>query len=98
MSVEDILALEDDGNEGCVVECDLDYPAELHPLHDDYPLAPETLTVQKDWLSPYQHGLMEKLDSSSLNVCKLVPNLRGKGAVSTVYFVFAYIFLKVIMS
>ena len=29
----------------CTLEVDLEYPKELHDLHSDYPLAPETVTV-----------------------------------------------------
>ena len=29
----------------CTLEVDLEYPKELHDLHNDYPLAPETVTV-----------------------------------------------------
>ena len=32
-------------NRPCVLEVDLDYPENLHSLHNDYPLAPETLKV-----------------------------------------------------
>ena len=32
---------------------DLDYPDELHELHNDYPLAPEKLAVSSDMLSKY---------------------------------------------
>ena len=31
----------------CVVEVDLEYPENLHDLHNDYPLAPDKLTVNK---------------------------------------------------
>jgi len=29
--------------EGCILEVDLEYPKELHDLHNDYPLAPENM-------------------------------------------------------
>ena len=31
----------------CILEVDLEYPKELHDAHNDYPLAPERLTVDK---------------------------------------------------
>ena len=33
----------DDSKKGLVLETDLEYPKELHNLHDDYPLAAEML-------------------------------------------------------
>jgi len=32
---------------GCILEVDLEYPKELHDLHNDYPLAPERIVVNK---------------------------------------------------
>ena len=32
---------------GCILEVDLEYPKELHNLHNDYPLAPERVIVNK---------------------------------------------------
>ena len=32
---------------GCVLEVDLEYSEELHDLHNEYPLAPERLTINK---------------------------------------------------
>ena len=29
----------------CILEVDLEYPKELHDLHNEYPLAPESLNV-----------------------------------------------------
>jgi hypothetical protein len=63
----DFANVSDDSDIGYVVECDLEYPAELHELHNDYPLAPEHLTVTEDMLSPFcksmnlKHAFVEKL-------------------------------------
>ena len=35
------------------IECDLEYPKKVYDLQNDYPLAPEKLIVQNDWLSPF---------------------------------------------
>ena len=34
-------------NHSCILEVDLEYPKELHDLHNDYPLAPELMEVNK---------------------------------------------------
>ena len=31
----------------CILEVDLEYPKSLHDLHNDYPLAPEQIVVNK---------------------------------------------------
>ena len=36
-----------------ILEVDLEYPKELHELHNDYPLAVEKIKVTKEMLSPY---------------------------------------------
>ena len=46
---------------GYFIECDLEYPEELHDLHNDYPLAPEKLIVEDDWLSPYCKELKKRI-------------------------------------
>ena len=38
---------------GYILEFDLEYPDELHVLHNDYPLAPEKLAVPYDMLSDF---------------------------------------------
>ena len=38
---------------GLILEVDLEYPKELHSLHNDYPLAPEKITVREEMLSDY---------------------------------------------
>ena len=43
---------------GYFLEVDLEYPDELHELHNDYPLAPEKLAVSSDMLSKYLKKLL----------------------------------------
>ena len=42
-----------DSKEGLILEVDLEYPKELHDLHNDYPIAPEKVKVSNDMLSAY---------------------------------------------
>ena len=64
---------------GYCIECDIEYPKELHYLHNDYALAPEKLIVQDDWLSPYCKNLKEKIKLVSDKTTKLIPTLFNKG-------------------
>ena len=64
--------------EGCIVMVDLEYPEELHDLHNDYPLAPEPKLVINEMLSEYAVTLKEQLNIGD-DVCpKLVPTLMSK--------------------
>ena len=63
---------------GYFIECDLEYPKELHYLHNNYPLAPEKLIVQDDWLSPFCKNLKENFDLASDKTTKLIPTLFNK--------------------
>ena len=63
-----------DSRKGYILEVDLEYPGELHDVHNAYPLAPERMMVKKEWMSEYQHGLL----GAGVEVEKLVPNLYNK--------------------
>ena len=70
----DVTKVDDCADIGYVLEVDLEYPEELHDLHDSYPLAPEKVKIENDWLSDY--ALEHK--TSNVSVAKLVPNLMNK--------------------
>jgi len=42
-----------DSDKGYALDVDFEYPADLHDSRNDYPLAPERMTVSEDMLSPY---------------------------------------------
>ena len=56
----------EDSKKGLILEVDMEYPQELHDLHNDYPLAPEKIKVIKEMLSPYCESIREKLISASV--------------------------------
>ena len=58
----DVMSINKKSDVGCILEVDLKYPIELHELHNDYPLAPEKLTVTNDILSNYCKSLADKYD------------------------------------
>jgi hypothetical protein len=56
----DINSINLEGKYVYFVECHLEYPKEIHNLHQNLPLAPEVLEINYDSLSPYaQNALME---------------------------------------
>ena len=63
---------------GHIYEVDLEYPKELHDLHNDYPCAPEKIKVSDDMLSDYCREIKDKFNISSGNVNKLIPTLNDK--------------------
>ena len=64
---------------GYMVECDLDYPAELHEEHNDYPLAAERMIVNYECLSQKQIEINRCYNMSRGNkTTKLIPNLLDK--------------------
>jgi hypothetical protein len=57
---------------------DLEYPTELHDLHNQYPLAPERFTVTPEMTSKYNHDLASDANDKIKHSEKLVPNLHNK--------------------
>ena len=74
----DLAKYKEDSDKGIILEVDLEYPKELHDLHNDYPLAAEKIKVTKDMLSDYCKNISDKYNISTGLVSKLIPTLSNK--------------------
>jgi len=75
----DIESFDVDGDLGCFVECDIEYPEELHDVHNDYPLLPENVVVKENDQSDYLKQLRKKLGKQpSSKTGKLIPHLGSR--------------------
>ena len=82
-----IQKLSDTSKEGYILEVDLEYPKNLHDLHNDFPLAPERMMIKTENLSPFCFNLLkdvtgkkaQKQKNTTLPKSeKLIPNLHDK--------------------
>ena len=75
----DWCAQSDDQDYGFTIECDLDYPTELHDAHNDYPLAPERIQVNYTCISEKQVEIARSYGMArNCTTTKLMPNLMDK--------------------
>ena len=74
----DLAKYDSSSKKGLILEVDLDYPASLHDLHNDFPLAPEQVCVREGMLSNYCRLIKEKYNNSIGQVHKLIPTLSEK--------------------
>ena len=63
---------------GYILEADLEYPDELHALHNDYQLVPEKLAISYDMQSDYCKKSADKYEIKFGDVKKSIPNLGNK--------------------
>ena len=63
---------------GYFLEVDLEYPGELHELHNDYPLVPQKLAVSSDMLSKYCKEIVDEYSIKVGDIKKLIPHLGNK--------------------
>ena len=78
ISKTDLGKYKADGKKGLILEVGLEYPQELHDIHNDYPAAPEKVKVSNNMLSAYCKKIAEKYNISIGLVSKLIPRLRHK--------------------
>ena len=74
----DIMSVNDKSSIGYFLEVDLEYPEELHELHNYFPLASEKLAVSNNMLSKYCKKIADKYEIKIGDVEKLMPNLGNK--------------------
>ena len=74
----DINSVNEKSDTGYILEVDLEYPNELHELHNDYPLAPEKLVVSSNMLLGYCKKIANKYKIKAGDTKKLIPNLGKK--------------------
>lgn len=72
------MKIDPDGEFWWALEVDLDYPQELHDLHNDYPMAVEKKAVKTEDLSEYNRKFLENLGEKHKPGVKLIPDLNNK--------------------
>ena len=74
----DVNLISENSPIGYILDVDLEYAAELHALHIDYPLAPEKLAITYDMLSDYYKKIADECEIKVGDVKKLIPILGNK--------------------
>ena len=74
----DLNSISENISIGYILEVDLEYPDELHKLHNDYQLAPEKLAIPYNMLPYYCKEIADEYGIKVGDVKKLVPNLGDK--------------------
>ena len=73
-----LASCNDYSKKGLILEVDLEYPKELHSLHNDCPLRAEQVKVTDNMLSEYCQKIKEKYNILRGQVHKLIPTFSNK--------------------
>ena len=72
----DVTKISQKSKTGYILECDLEYPAEIHDAHNEYPLAPEKIKIPVQQLGSYQKNLINSLNLNYIaDQQKLIPHI-----------------------
>ena len=74
----DLNSVSENSSIDYVLKVNLEYPDELHYIHNDFPLAPEKLAISYDTLSNYCKQIADKYGIRVEDVKKFIPNLGNK--------------------
>ena len=74
----DVMSIIKKSDAGYILEVYLEYPKELHDLHNCCPLATQKLTITNDILSKYCKEIADEYGIKVGDVKKLIPNLGNK--------------------
>ena len=91
----DLGKYNEQSKKGLILEVDLEYPNELHDIHNDYPLAPEKVKVTENMLSNYCKKIADKYNISTGLVHKLIPTLSKKKIMYYITGIYNYILILV---
>ena len=78
-------SISENSSVGYILEVALEYPSELHDLHNDYPLASEKLEISQNMLSNYCFNIANEYRLKIGGVNKLIPNLDNKSKYVVYY-------------
>ena len=70
--------LNQNSERGLILEVELEYPKELHHLHNCYSCAVQKIKIKSDMLSPYCLDLEEKFKLNIGQVKKLITTISDK--------------------
>ena len=77
-TAQTIATLPDDASDGYILEVDLDYPAELHDLHNDLPFCLRNQLPNEAELTAYQRHILEQTGRKYQPTSKLLGTLHPK--------------------